>query len=135
MRRDSKEEALRWLEESEYEFETAEYLFEGERYSMVCFHSQQSAEKALKSFLFVFGEEFVFGHSIVKLCEDANKYDKEFKTLGEECGSLDSFYIPTRYPNGLPGSIPSRVYTRKNAEDALNMAKKVIDTAKEKLKK
>ena len=25
-------------------------------------------------------------------------------------GKLDGYYIPTRYPNGLPGSIPSRFY-------------------------
>lgn len=118
MRRESKEEALRWLEEAEYEFDTAKYLFDGGRYSTVCFHAQQCAEKALKAYLHYKGKEIVLGHSIVKLSEESSKYDLSFKKIVEECGILDSYYIPTRYPNGLPDSIPSKVYNKKNATDA-----------------
>ena len=38
---------------------------------------------------------------------------------------LDSYYIPTRYPNGLPDDIPARVYNRQAAERALALAQAV----------
>jgi HEPN domain-containing protein len=32
---------------------------------------------------------------------------------------LDRYYIPTRYPNGLPDLTPGQVYFRKDAEICL----------------
>jgi HEPN domain-containing protein len=48
---------------------------------------------------------------------------------------LDQYYISTRYPSGLPGGIPSRFFDDpKEAEDAMFLAKKIIDLVKVKLK-
>jgi HEPN domain-containing protein len=38
---------------------------------------------------------------------------------------LDSYYIPTRYPNGLPADIPARVYNCAAARSALALAEAV----------
>ena len=46
---------------------------------------------------------------------------------------LDGYYIPTRYPNGLPDSIPARVYTRPVAKEVLYLADQVLNTVKSKL--
>jgi len=46
--------------------------------------------------------------------------------LREEVASLDGYYIPTRYPNGLPDSIPARVYTQASAEEALRLADQTL---------
>ncbi len=35
--------------------------------------------------------------------------------------------IPTRYPNGLPDSIPARVYTQPVAEETVRMADLLLD--------
>lgn len=35
-------------------------------------------------------------------------------------------FIPTRYPNGLPGGIPSEAFSEEDAKRALDMAEKVI---------
>jgi HEPN domain-containing protein len=35
---------------------------------------------------------------------------------------VDGFYIPTRYPNGLPAGIPADVYTKEAAEPAIKLA-------------
>jgi len=46
---------------------------------------------------------------------------------------LDRYYIPTRYPNGLPGGIPSRVFDDpKEALDASNIARDIINFIKNK---
>ena len=40
----------------------------------------------------------------------------------------------TRYPNGLPDSIPARVYTRRAAEGALQMADQVLLAVQQRLR-
>ncbi len=49
------------------------------------------------------------------------------ETIKEEAALLDKFYIPTRYPDGLPALTPSQVYTKKEAVRALEAAKKVLN--------
>lgn len=44
---------------------------------------------------------------------------------------LDGYYIPTRYPNGLPDGIPADVYTREAAEGAVALAREVLDRVAE----
>jgi len=91
----------------------------------VCFLAQQAAEKALKAFLYARGEELVLGHSVRQLCQRAAEHDARFQPSLDDWGVLDSYYIPTRYPNGLPDDIPARVYNRQAAEGALALAQAV----------
>jgi HEPN domain-containing protein len=49
---------------------------------------------------------------------------------------LDKYYIPTRYPNGLPGGVPSRYFDDpKEAKEAMELAKRVIELAEKKIVK
>lgn len=48
---------------------------------------------------------------MAKLMKDALKYDKELGKA-EKASVLDKYYIPTRYPNGLPGGVPYEALTR-----------------------
>jgi HEPN domain-containing protein len=49
----------------------------------------------------------------------------------EECGAfLDRFYIPTRYPNGLPDITPAEAYSMSDAQDACNKARKILEKIK-----
>jgi len=36
------------------------------------------------------------------------------------------FYFPTRYPNGLPGGLPSDVFGGDDSERAIGRAEKII---------
>jgi HEPN domain-containing protein len=96
--------------------------------------AQQMAEKALKAYLYSQGEELVVGHSVEELCRWAGELDPAFKRLGDEVSILDNYYIPTRYPNGLPASIPARVFNKKAAKEALTLAEKTLTLARKKLK-
>ena len=59
--------------------------------------------------------------------------DPEFKNIISS-KKLDQYYIPTRYPNGLPGGIPSRYYDDpEEAENAMKLAKNLIDLVEKKL--
>jgi len=46
---------------------------------------------------------------------------------------LDKYYIPTRYPNGLPGGLPSEAFSRGDAEMAIAMAEKVLDFVRKRI--
>ena len=61
--------ARRWLEQAEADRHGAQLLLDGAVYHLVCFLSQQVAEKAVKAFLYASGEEIVLGCSR-KRCAD-----------------------------------------------------------------
>jgi HEPN domain-containing protein len=42
--------------------------------------------------------------------------------LAEEAALLDSFYIPTRYPNGLPDLTPGQIYGKEDAQQGIEAA-------------
>jgi len=134
MKRDATSEGLRWLEQAEADRKGAQLLFDGGSYHLACFVGQQVAEKALKAFIYAKGEEFVIGHSVEALCRWATQFDGDFEKLRESVAPLDGYYIPTRYPNSLPDSIPARVYTRAVAEEVLRLVDEVLDLVRKKLK-
>lgn len=128
MKRPKKEEALRWLIQAKDEFEDANTLRKMERYYLALFHFQQAAEKALKAFLYVHLKSIkvFYTHSIAELVQLAINIDSDFKEV-ETSKKLDQYYITTRYPNGLPGGVPSQYYDDPDeAEDAKVLAEKVI---------
>ncbi len=132
MKRMPEEEARRWLLQALDEFADAEDLRKRERFYLALFHFQQAAEKALKAYLYLKLEELdVFRtHSVAELVEAAEKVDPAFSRV-KRSKSLDGYYIPTRYPNGLPGGVPSRFYDDPvEAEEAERLARQVIETVK-----
>ncbi|MEW6718155.1 MAG: HEPN domain-containing protein [Chloroflexota bacterium] len=135
MKPDHLAQGLRWLEQAEADRQGAKLLLDGESYHLACFVAQQVAEKALKAFLYARGEEVVIGHSVEALARWAAEHDPDFEELRTSIAPLDSYYIPTRYPNGLPDNIPARVYTRHSAEETLCMADLVLNLVRKKLEK
>ncbi len=136
MRRPAKEEALRWLTQAKDEFEDADRLRKLEIFYIALFHFQQAAEKALKAYLFLKAEsvEVYRIHSIGDLVEMAIEIDPDFKEV-EKAGRLDIYYITTRYPNGLPGKVPSRFFDNpEEAEEAMRLAKSVVELVERKIK-
>lgn len=119
-------EAKRWIEQAKEDLISAKILFEAKRYYLVCFLAQQIAEKALKSVIYFNKEDLVLGHSVRKLVVWASKFDKRFEDLTNKISILDSFYIPTRYPNGLPEGIPADIFNRDAAETAFKLAKSTV---------
>jgi HEPN domain-containing protein len=120
-------EAIRWLEQAVEDLTSAEILFQNRRYYLVCFLSQQIVEKALKAVIYYDGEDLVLGHSVKNLIERVSSIDIKFKQLKEKLPILDSYYIPTRYPNGLPDGIPADVFTQEAAQNALELAKSTVE--------
>lgn len=134
MRREATEEGRRWLEQAEEDLKWTKDLAQRGGYHIACFLAQQVGEKALKAFLYAQGEEIVIGHSIERLCNFASKFETEFAEKVKRWAILDGYYVPTRYPNSLPDSIPAKVYTEDAAKEAASLAKEIVDFVKGKIK-
>ena len=135
MRKKPVEEGKRWLEQAEEDLKWSGDLAERGGYHIACFLAQQVGEKALKAFLYARGEELVIGHSVERLCTAAAGFDKEFAEKVKKWSILDGYYVATRYPNGLPDSIPARVYTAQAAADAVSIAGEVVDFVRHRILK
>ncbi len=133
MRRKALEEGKRWLEQAEEDLRWARDLAERGGYHIACFLAQQVGEKALKAFLYAQGEEIVIGHSIERLCRAASCYEAEFGEHSKRWSILDGYYVPTRYPNSLPDSIPARVYTQNAAKEAVQLTEEIVITVHKKI--
>jgi len=126
MRDSPAERGLRWLRQAQEDLRWTRHLADEGAYHLACFLAQQVAEKALKAFLYAQGEEVVLGHSVERLCRAAAAFDPVFGDRARSWSLLDGYYIPTRYPNGLPDGIPSDVYTKQAARDAVALAEDVV---------
>jgi HEPN domain-containing protein len=133
MRRDALEEGRRWLEQAQEDLHWARDLAERGGYHVACFLSQQVGEKAVKGFLYAQGEEIVLGHSLERLCQQAVRWEPQFAVEVKRWAILDGYYVPTRYPNSVPDSIPARVYTADAARDAVRLAEEVVSFVRDRI--
>lgn len=133
MKSDTKAEALRWLRQAKEELKDAAFLMESKKYYLALFLSQQSAEKALKAFIYSIEDEPIFSHSVAFLLKVVSTIDPDFESL-KGAKRLDDYYIPTRYPNGLPGEIPSEYYDDyEEVRKALDLSRKIIELVEKKI--
>ncbi|HOK18342.1 MAG TPA: HEPN domain-containing protein [Caldisericia bacterium] len=126
MKDDKLKEALRWIRQASEDIDAAKYNHKGKKFFVSCFLSHQVVEKILKGYLIYKGFEHIWGHSISDLSKECEKIDKDFESLRKEILILDKYYIPTRYPNGLPGGIPAEVFTERDSIEAINLSEKAL---------
>jgi HEPN domain-containing protein len=133
MRPDPRVEGGRWLRQAEHDLSDAEYSLAGLRFNLACFLCQQAAEKALTAFLYARGAEQVLGHSVADLAAECGKLDDAFRVLKPKAAPLDHYYVPTRYPNSLPGGIPAEAFDESDARRALALTREVLRLVEVKL--
>jgi HEPN domain-containing protein len=126
-------EAQRWLAQSRYDVLVARYDADGGFWSAACFAAQQAAEKACKALLYSSGKRIVLGHSVAELLKECAAVSATLGGLAEDGIALDRFYIPTRYPNGLPGGVPAESFVESDAKQAIAAAERVIDAVSRKV--
>ena len=120
-------DAKRWLAQAHHDLGAARHAAQGDYPETACFLAQQATEKVLKAFLYAQRESGVRGHSLREFLDRCVEYDPAFAQIGDRAATLDQYYIPTRYPDGLPGSIPHEVYTGAQAQDAIALGQEVLD--------
>ena len=95
-----------------------------------CFTAHQSVEKSLKSFLISKNKPVAKIHDLSALAERCKEVDNAFEELIEGIISISDYYINSRYPDA--GDFMS--YSKEDAQEAYEIAKKVFEFVKIKLK-
>lgn len=115
-----------WLFMASLDLKSARASLKDKIYSSVCFHAQQATEKSLKALLLHFEKEVIKTHDLLLLLTKANKYEKELKKFKKPVAFLNKFYIPTRYPDAFPGSLPEGLPKKEEALKSLKNAKEIL---------
>lgn len=121
----NKAEFERWLRQANFDLKAAEDSMNKDNFEWCCFQAQQGGEKALKAYLFLKGKRSVLTHSVFQLIKLCQKINDKFKEIND-AKELDQYYIPTRYPNGLPADIPHSFYTKEDASKCVGYAKRIL---------
>lgn len=131
-----KQQILNWLFYAQEDLLAAENLLDGEIFHSVCFHSQQCVEKIIKAFILKQDDTVPKDHNLNKLKARLKKSTVEnLDLVKDEIDYLDKFYIPTRYPDAFPGSLPEGLPNKEDAEKAVEIAGKVFEKGKKILEK
>lgn len=116
----------RWFAQAKDDLAAARDSQTAGHHEWACFQAQQAAAKALKAFLLLQGKRQFISHSIKDLLGEAQRLNQEFGTVSR-ARRLDEYYIPTRYPNGLPGqSRPHEFYDEEEATECVQLAQSVL---------
>ncbi len=130
--RDRKQQAARWLSQAEYDLKKARELLATKDYAYACFFAEQSAQKAIKAFLFFRGRRFVPEHSVKVLIGQAADFERDaFAPLIQGGAKIDRHYLASRYPDAVPDpAVPYDLYTEDEAEEAVAIAKSIFEASR-----
>jgi HEPN domain-containing protein len=122
--------ARSWIDFAQRDLAVAEAIINDEYVAnAVMFHSQQIVEKALKALFEEHGKKIPRIHSLTKLYGILIEDDIVSSTVIDTKALffLDEVYLDARYPGGL-GLLPHRFPTTADAQDALDIARKILTT-------
>ena len=113
-----------WLTFAREDLRMAELALADGIFNQVCFHAQQCVEKAIKAFLESQGQASPRTHRMADLL--GLLPPDLLSGLRPALLLLDRFYIPTRYPDALPGMLPLGAPSQADAEEALDVARSAL---------
>ena len=91
-----------------------------------CFAAQQAAEKAVKALYLYLGYEGK-GNLVAKLITDAPGVELRDPQMISWAMVLDTYYIPTRYPDSHAEGAPFERYGSLQSEEAVFFAGKILE--------
>ena len=113
-----------WMDQADYDYETAVYMAEGGRYIYTVFMCHLAIEKALKGHILKISNVMPPKiHSLIQLTTKAELTPPE--DIGKFLVSLDQASIPTRYPEDLV--TVKKIYTKEKTEEILSKTKEAIE--------
>jgi HEPN domain-containing protein len=115
--------AADWLTQAERDLRHAERSRDAEEHEWACFAAHQAAEKAVKALHLSLGQE-AWGHVVSRLLEDLPvAVSNDLVDAGRV---LDTFYIPSRYPNSHAEGPPFEHYGHLQSEEAIGHARQIL---------
>jgi len=110
-----------WLEQAQWDIESAKVSKENGFYEWATFQCQQSAEKALKAVLVHAGWKAPRIHKLAVLYNMTRRANEKLRHLYIEYRDLEAFTFLARYPFLVPGenASPHNFITKEDAEQCL----------------
>ncbi|MGH7997319.1 MAG: HEPN domain-containing protein [Opitutaceae bacterium] len=109
-----------WIRFARDDLAVGRLALEGGYFHQACFHAQQASEKFLKAWWAGRLLAVPRTHKLTDLLSLPKiPIDDAFRLRIQK---LDRFYIPTRYPDALPGSLPQGLPGADDAKEALDVA-------------
>ena len=128
------ETARRWLAQAQHNLSMSEVLLESGFRAGACFHAEQTAQLALKSFLFARGRRNITIHSVQELAKQCAGEDEGFSPFVDHGTFLDRYYLSTRYPDALPEpAIPFESFTEQETRQAVGYATEIVELVRTKV--
>ena len=124
-------QALRWIATAEDDPQAARSLERDGMYAHACFLAQQCAEEAVKAAWVRMGQDR-WGHSIGALIRSfpPEVTPPQCVSWTEQAAAMDRYYIPRRYPNGLPDLTPGESYFAADARSAIELGERFLDASR-----
>lgn len=114
-----------WMAQARHDLEHARAAAEAGCFEWTCFAAQQAAEKAVKALHARCGRR-AKGFVVARLLTDLPDGVRPDPDLIDAGRVLDTFYIPTRYPDSHADGPPFEHYGRWQGEEALRRASDVL---------
>ena len=115
-----------WLDRASEDLAVARLVLGEGHFSHACFLAQQCVEKSLKAFLLATKNTYPRAHKLVDLIAQCIAIDSDFSRFRDGCIVIDQYYVPTRYPNGVPGGLAEGLPGRQEAEEAVAYAESIV---------
>ena len=115
-----------WFSQAERDLEQAEDSQRAARHEWACFAAHQEAEKAVKSLHLSLAQE-AWGHLVTRLLNELPDSVAPPEELIEQGRVLDTFYIPSRYPNAHPEGAPFEHYGPLQSQEAVQYARAILE--------
>ena len=129
MKENNRKLADEWFEKAKDDERAIKNLLkEKGPFSIICFLSQQMAEKYLKGYLVFKKRPVKKVHDLREILGRCHEIDKDFEKLSDSCSFLNRYYITTRYPGDFFEGI-----SEEEAEKAYQKAKEIKQFILEKL--
>lgn len=118
-----------WLNkaQSDYLFAEASLREFSGFYSQICILCHDVVEKYLKAFLISQGKRPDRIHDLLAILNESCQVDSTLDVISTQCGILNDYYIPLKYPSHYPEM------TQEQAEEAFAAAGVVRDEVEKRL--
>ena len=90
-----------WIKYSKNDLTVAKHLYDNmhpRQLEIICYHSQQSVEKALKALMVLNNITPPKIHDLNRLCEICKEIDDVFSQITQQCSTLSLYSSLPRYP-------------------------------------
>ena len=112
-----------WIKYSKNDLSVAQHLYDNmhpRQLEIICYHSQQAAEKALKAFLVLNDITPPKIHDLNRLCEMCNDINENFSQVVQYCSALNLYSNLPRYPFEIE-------ILDNDAESAIHKATEILE--------